>query len=141
MSFTGAIDATLVSSLRAEGGPYRRGPDEDGVAQTIARRRKERTYPELRSGSGRAKLVVIAGETGGRFSEETQTFLKFLAGARTRSTPKVLRARAHQSWLHQWGSILSGAAARAFACSLLGLHGNLGAGSDAPAKSDVLSDF
>ena len=65
-----AIDATLVSPLRAVGEPHRRCPFEDGVALTLARRRKERTYPEL-TGSGRAKLVVIAGETGGRFSEET----------------------------------------------------------------------
>ena len=39
-------------------------------------------------------LVVVAGETGGLFSE-TQTFLKLLAGAETRSIPKPLRARAH----------------------------------------------
>ena len=135
-----AIDATLVSPLRADGEPHRRCPFEDGVALTLARRRKERTCPEL-TGSGRAKLVVIAGETGGRFSEETQTFLRLLAQAKTRSIPKVLRARARQSWLHRWGSILSCAAARAFACSLLGLHGNLGADGDAPPVSDVLSDF
>ena len=48
------------------------------------------------------------------------------AGAKTWSTPKPLRARAHQSWMHQWGSILSCTAARAFVCSLLGVHGNLG---------------
>ena len=68
-----------------DGEPHRHGTDEDGAALTIARRRKERTYPELTGGSGRAKLVVIAGETGGRFSEETQTFLRLLEGARTRS--------------------------------------------------------
>ena len=83
-----AIDATLVSSLPADGEPHRRGVDEDGAVPTIARRRKERTYPEFTGGSGRAKLVVIAG---GRFSEETQTFLRLLARAKTRSTQKVLR--------------------------------------------------
>ena len=36
-----------------------------------ARRRKERTYPELVEDSGRAKLVVLAGEIGERLSEET----------------------------------------------------------------------
>ena len=126
-----AIDATFVSPLRADGEPHRRRPVEDGVALTLARWCKERTYPEL-TGSGRAKLVVIAGETGGRFSEETQTFLRLLAQAKTRSVPKVLRVRARQSWLHRWGSILSCAAARAFAYSLLGLHGNLGAEGDVP---------
>ena len=43
--------------------------DEDGVALQEARRRKERTCPEL-PGNGRARLVV----KGGRF-EETETFL------------------------------------------------------------------
>ena len=93
-----AIDATLVSPLRADGEPHRRCPD---------RRRQERTYPELTGGRSRARLVVIAAETGGRFSEETQTLLRLLAGAKTRSTPKPLRIRARQSWLHRWGSLLS----------------------------------
>ena len=137
-----AINATLVSPLRADCEPqHRRCPEVDGAALTFARRRKEHTYPELVGGRGRARLVVVAGETVGRFSEETQTFLRLLAGAKTRSTPKVLRARARQSWLHRWGSILSCAAARAFACSLLGVHGNLGSDGDALGVSDVLSDF
>ena len=93
-----AIDATLVSPLRADGEPHRRCPEVDGAALTFARRRKEHTYPELVGGRGRARLVVVAGETGGRFSEETQTFLRLFAGAKTRPTPKPLRARAHQSW-------------------------------------------
>ena len=93
-----AIDATLVSPLRADGDPHRRCPDEDGAALTFAHRRKERTFPELTGGRGCAKLVVVAGETGGRFLEETQTFLRLLAGARTPSAPKPLRARARQSW-------------------------------------------
>ena len=90
-----------MSSLRADGEPYSRRPDEDGAEP---------------------KLVVIAEGTGGRFSEETQTFLRLLAQAKTRSIPNVLRAR-DQSWLHRWGSILFCAAARAFACSLLCLQG------------------
>ena len=60
-----AIDATLVSPLRANCEPHRRCPDQDGAALTFALRRKERTYPELAGGRGRARLVVIAEETGG----------------------------------------------------------------------------
>ena len=33
-----------------------------------ARRRKERTYPELNGAGGRARLVVLAAEVGGRWS-------------------------------------------------------------------------
>ena len=95
-----AIDATLVSPLRADDEPRRRCPAEDGAALTFARRRKERTYPELTGGRGRAKFVV-GEETGFRFTEVTQTFLRLLAGARARSTPEPLRARARLSWLHR----------------------------------------
>ena len=136
-----AIDATLVSPLRADGEPHRRCPEADGAALAFARRRKERTYTELAGSRGRARLVVIVAETGGRFSEETQTLLRLLAEAKTRSTPQPLRVRARQSWLLRWSSLLSCAAARAFASSLLGLYGNLGADGDAPSVSDVIGDF
>ena len=46
---------------------------EDGVALKEARRSKEATYPELFRGDGRARLVVIAGEAGGR--KKTKDFL------------------------------------------------------------------
>ena len=36
-----------------------------------------KTYPELCRRSGRALLVVIAGEVGGRWSDETKSFLWF----------------------------------------------------------------
>ena len=44
---------------------------EDGAALRAARRRKERVYPELSGAHGRARLVVLAGEVGGRWSSET----------------------------------------------------------------------
>ena len=40
------------------------------------RRRKERTYPELSGAHGRARLVVLACEVGGRWSSVTQAFLR-----------------------------------------------------------------
>ena len=59
-----AIDTTLVSPVRADGETHRQCQDTDGAALDAARRRKERTYPELTGGRGRAKLVVLAGEIG-----------------------------------------------------------------------------
>ena len=75
------------------------------TALDAARRRKVRTYPELTGGRGRAKLVVLAGAIGGRFSVETQTFIHLLARAKTRAIPEPLRTRARQSWMHRWGSL------------------------------------
>ena len=67
---------------------------------TFARRRKEHTSPEHVGGRGRAKLVVVAGETERSFlAKKRRPFLRLLAEARTRSTPSTC-ARARQSWLH-----------------------------------------
>ena len=41
------IDTTLVSALRRDGAPRPSAATTDGVALQAARRRKERTYPEL----------------------------------------------------------------------------------------------
>ena len=65
-----AIDTTLVSPLHSDGSARRRAADNDGAALEVARRRKERTYPELAGEGGRARLVVLAAEVGGRWSEE-----------------------------------------------------------------------
>ena len=84
-----AIDATLVSPLRADGEPHR-CPEVDGAALAFARRRKDRTFPELAGGRGRARLVVIAAETGGRFAEETQTLFRLLAQKQRLAPPRSL---------------------------------------------------
>ena len=55
-----AIDTTMVCALHRDGTP---------------RERKERTYPELLGPRGRAQLVVVALEVGGRWSEETRGFV------------------------------------------------------------------
>ena len=61
-----AIDTTLVSPLRCCGSARPRAADHNGAALDEARRRKERTHPELSGDGGRACLVVLATEVGGR---------------------------------------------------------------------------
>ena len=70
--------------------------------------------------------MVLAGEVGGRWSEETATFLRLLAAARARSESALLRRRAEQAWRMRWGGMLACAAARAFAASLLEQRSNVG---------------
>ena len=41
-----------------------------------------RTYPELCRGNGSSLLVVIAGEVGGRWSDETKSFLRCVASTK-----------------------------------------------------------
>ena len=84
------------------------------------RTRKERRYPEL-VGRGRARLVVLAVEVCGRWSQETQRFLSFLARAKARSVPPLLRKRVEQAWRLRWGSLFSCTVAGAVASSLLEL--------------------
>ena len=96
-------------------------PTVMGLHWAFARRRKERTYPELVGLRHRARLVVLAGEVVGRWSHETQTLLRFLAKARARGETALMKRRAEQAWRLRW-SILCCAAAKAFDASLLELR-------------------
>ena len=59
-----------------------------GEALRRARARKERTYPELAGEGGRARLVVLAAEVGGRWSDEASQFVRSLAWAIAQSAPE-----------------------------------------------------
>ena len=54
-----AVDTTLVCALHCDGS-HGAAADADGVVLQFARRRKERTYPELVGPRSRARLVVLA---------------------------------------------------------------------------------
>ena len=135
-----AVDTKLVSSIRGSGEPRQGAATTDGVALTQARRRKEKTYRELTGPGARARLVVLALEVGGRWSAEAKSFVGQLAKARARSEPRVLQRRMEQAWRLRWCSILSCAAARSFAMSLLGLKGTIGADGHAPMPHEVECD-
>ena len=80
-----------------------------------AQHRKERTYPELTGCFRRARLVVLACEVGGRWSEEANNLLLHLAKAKVRGVPQPLKTSAKQSWLWSWRSMLACPAAKGFA--------------------------
>ena len=82
-----------------------------------ARARKERRYPELSGQFGRSRLVVLACEVGGRWSEETWDFLRHLAKARARGEPFPLQRRAEAAWLMRWRVIMACSAAKSFTLS------------------------
>ena len=77
------IDTTLVSSLHADGSA-RPGAAKNGVALRIAN-------PELSGPNNRCRLVAMAGRVGGRWSDETRTFIRSLARFQQRSEPTLLR--------------------------------------------------
>ena len=62
-----------------------------------------RIHGAKRKFGARARLVVIAVEVGGRWSEEAHSFLSQLAEARTRGENKLLGASdGVHCWPEQW---------------------------------------
>ena len=114
-----AIDTTLVSPLSRNGAAKRQCAGTDSAAMVQARRRKERTYPGLAQAHGRARLVVLACEVGGRWYGESLRFLHFVAEAKVRDEPEEFRDLVKRAWMKRWSSLLACTAARAHALSLL----------------------
>ena len=54
-----ALDTTLVSALHRDGSARRGAAHNEGVAISVAERRKEQRYPELVGRRVRARLVVL----------------------------------------------------------------------------------
>ena len=113
-----ALDTTMVSPLTGRGQPHPRTSSENGCQLTLARQRKERKYPELLA-NGRCKLVVLAIEVGGRWSPEAASFISSLAEAKSRETPENIRNSVRAAWQYRWSSMISCAAQKALAASLL----------------------
>ena len=106
-----AVDITLRSALSAS------GEAQPGAAEE-RRRSKEATYPLLLT-SRRCRLVVVAIETGGRWSDEAADFLWQLALAKAREVPALLSHSAALAWERRWAQMLGTAFAVAFAESLV----------------------
>ena len=102
-----SLDTTLVSMLHRDGTARRTAADRNGAPLKQARRLKESTYPELSGEGGRARLVVLAAEVGGRWSEETAQFLRALAKAHAQTAPLILQNRVKAAWLRRWSNVLA----------------------------------
>ena len=74
---------------------------------------------------------------GGRWSQEACTSVQLLAQARARSEPPLTSRRMEQAWRLRWYSVISCAAGRAFAASLLELCGGHGACGQVPPACEV----
>ena len=116
-----AVDTTLVSPVGRDGTARVQAHLIPGAALTAAEQRKRRyVYPELHT-AARCRLVIIALEIGGRWSEEAADFIRRAASARARGDPVSLRRAAAAAYAHRWVGIASVAAQRALASSLLEL--------------------
>ena len=133
-----AVDITLKSAVTSVGAPRATAATVNGAALLQARRDKEAKYAELVT-SERCRLVVVALETGGRWSTEALEFVADLASSRARDAPPVLRRSAFLAWRKRWTRMLSVSCARAFATSLVVSHTDAWAGVDgsAPDLADL----
>ena len=86
-----AVDTTLVAQLTSAGAPRRIRGRNAGAALQVARRAKERAYPEF-AASRRCHLTVLGIEVGGRCSSEASMFVRQLACCRARAVPASSRA-------------------------------------------------
>ena len=89
-----------------------------GAVLLQARWDKETTYPELAS-SGRCKLVVLAIETGGRWSEEAVQTMKMLAHSKARDAQSYMQFPVALMWERRWTRMLAMACAVSFVASLV----------------------
>ncbi len=87
--------------------------------------------------------MVVAIEAGGRFSEETCTFLRDLAQARAESAPGYLRKATARAYERRWGKMLSisvaGALARSIVCTKEELACSPASSGREPWLQDVLT--
>ena len=128
-----AVDITLRSVLMANGTAKSRAAAENGIVADRARGDKEAAYPEF-SSSRRCQLIVVAIETGGRWSAEAAAFLEDLAFVKAREAPCRLRTATAWAWQRRWSRLLATACAIAVAQSLTAPAGTISAGStDGPA--------
>ena len=127
-----ALDTTMVSPIHRDGRAKRGTSARNGVVLQDARRKKDRTYQELNGAGGRARLVVLAAEVGGRWS---------VGGCRVprprSTTAHAKRGRVQSAWLRRWRSLLVCNATKAFALSLLDKRPPLGVGGDTPSGHEV----
>ena len=97
------------------------------------------TEPSLAQVHGRARLVVLACEVGGRWSGESLPFLHLVAEAKVRDEPEEFRDLVEKAWMTR-SSLLACTAARALALSLLERRCAPGCDGCAPSTSEVVRD-
>ena len=138
-----AVDVTLRCALTASGTPRPGAAAVDGIVCAGARADKELKYSELLSGD-RCRLVVVAMETGGRWSPEAVEFVENLAAARARDAPPTLQRSTFLGWRRRWSRMLSISCGRSFANSLVAQslvpHALAGIDGSVPNFADVLGE-
>ena len=112
------VDVTLRSATTSCGAVCTNAANMDGAVLFRVRRDKETKHAEL-VGGARCHLVVVAIETGGRWSDESMNFISDLASDRSRNVPQALQRQAFLAWRRRWTRTLAVSCCRAFSSSLI----------------------
>ena len=89
-----------------------------GAAIAASEDHKGDKYPEV-AASQRVRLVVLAGEVGGRWSDTCAWLLRGLAAHKAAGVPPALRAAACAALQARWSALVAVAAHAALAATLL----------------------
>merc|ERR1711904_716877 len=102
---------------------------------------KERKYADI-AASSLADLVVLAGEIGGRWSEEACDWIRYLAKIKARQQHPLLQRSVQLAWSDRWWALIGVATQNALAASLLAPSGTRlvldGKAADEPALDALL---
>ena len=112
-------DATQVSPVDQNGQPHPKCAVIAGAAFEVAEKRKTNTYREAAQQEGKVQLETLACEIGGRWSDNCIKWVAKLAKYKASSELPHLRRASEYAWHSRWWSLLSVAAQRAFALSLI----------------------
>ena len=138
-----AVDITMRCAVSSSGEARLGAARVDGIVCTNARADKEQKYSELLAGD-RCRLIVVALETGGRWSPEALEFVEGLARARALEAPPNQARSAFLAWRRRRYRMLSVSCAKAFATSLLfgcgALHAVSGADGNVPDATDLYGE-
>ena len=134
-----AVDVTLVSPLHTDGTVWTAADKSPGKAIRRAETSKQGTYPELVD-SSILRLSTVAGEVGGRWSEDAARLIQDMAFARSREAPRKLRSSAVVAWRKRWWTMLSVATQDTLAATMVNDRVEIldAADGEAPELTEVL---
>ena len=131
----------MVSPLHADGSPWSRAAEMDGVSFRRTEQKHRGTYDELQR-SNRVQLVILGNEVFGRWNQETLKILPVLCAHKAREAPPLLKRSAASAWHRRWINMLSVASQIAVSETLLDPtnHHLTELGGEPPPLDDVLAD-
>ena len=133
-----AVDAIVVSPLHADGSARRIAATSSGVVlQASTQSKGDHVLWTLWWGR-RPRLLVMAAEVGGRWSQETADFLNAMAKAKAEEHPRILQGRVRDACVRRWSALLACCLARSLAVSLLERRPVPGTGGDVPSVHEVV---